>query len=129
MKSMMKRNTFREIKKSFGRYFAILAIIALGVAFFSGLKITQSVMVHSADVYLKDLQFYDYRLVSTLGFTEENVEALAEKEDVRAAEGAISAEVLSVMWEGQHVKLTADLPVVEIDTGVGSKCFLPVEEQ
>lgn len=51
-------------------------------------------MVHSADVYLKDLQFYDYRLVSTLGFTEENVEALAEKEDVRAAEGAISAEVL-----------------------------------
>ena len=94
MKSMMKRNTFREIKKSFGRYFAILAIIALGVAFFSGLKITQSVMVHSADVYLKDLQFYDYRLVSTLGFTEENVEALAEKEDVRAAEGAISAEGL-----------------------------------
>lgn len=94
MKSMMKRNTFREIKKSFGRYFAILAIIALGVAFFSGLKITQSVMVHSADVYLKDLQFYDYRLVSTLGFAEENVEALAEKEDVRAAEGAISAEVL-----------------------------------
>ena len=94
MKSMMKRNIFREIKKSFGRYFAILAIIALGVAFFSGLKITQSVMVHSADVYLKDLQFYDYRLVSTLGFTEENVEALAEKEDVRAAEGAISAEVL-----------------------------------
>ena len=83
MKSMMKRNTFREIKKSFGRYFAILAIVALGVAFFSGLKITQSVMVHSADVYLKDLQFYDYRLVSTLGFTEENVEALAEKEDVR----------------------------------------------
>lgn len=94
MKSMMKRNTFREIKKSFGRYFAILAIVALGVAFFSGLKITQSVMVHSADVYLKDLQFYDYRLVSTLGFTEENVEALAEKEDVRAAEGAISAEIL-----------------------------------
>lgn len=94
MKSMMKRNTFREIKKSFGRYFAILAIIALGVALFSGLKITQSVMVHSADVYLKDLQFYDYRLVSTLGFTEENVEALAEQEDVRAAEGAISAEVL-----------------------------------
>lgn len=94
MKSMMKRNTFREIKKSFGRYFAILAIIALGVAFFSGLKITQSVMVHSADVYLKDLQFYDYRLVSTLGFTEENVEALAEKEDVRTAEGAISAEIL-----------------------------------
>lgn len=94
MKSMMKRNTFREIKKSFGRYFAILAIIALGVALFSGLKITQSVMVHSADVYLKDLQFYDYRLVSTLGFTEENVEALAEKEDVRAAEGAISVEVL-----------------------------------
>ena len=51
-------------------------------------------MVHSADVYLKDLQFYDYRLVSTLGFTEENVEALAEKEDVRAAEAALDVDAL-----------------------------------
>ena len=93
MKALHK-DFWMEIRKSKARFISIFLIVALGVAFFSGLKITQSVMVHSADVYLKDLQFYDYRLVSTLGFTEENVEALAEKEDVRAAEGAISAEVL-----------------------------------
>ena len=36
---MMRRTTFREIKNTFGRFAAIMAIIALGVGFFSGLKI------------------------------------------------------------------------------------------
>ena len=51
MKSMMKRNTFREIKKSFGRYFAILAIVALGVAFFSGIQASSPDMRYSGDAY------------------------------------------------------------------------------
>lgn len=45
-------------------------------------------MVQSADNYLKEEQLYDYRLLSTLGFEEEDVEFFAGKEDVRAAEGA-----------------------------------------
>lgn len=94
MKSMMKRTTLREIKQSFGRYFAILAIVALGVGLFSGLKVTRNVMVASADHYLKKEQLYDFRLLSTLGFEEVDVEVLAGKEDVRAVSGAYSADIL-----------------------------------
>ncbi len=61
MKSMMGRTTLREIKGSLGRYFAILAIVALGVGFFAGLKVTKDVMVASADQYYRQEQLYDYR--------------------------------------------------------------------
>ncbi len=85
MKSMMRRTTLREIWQSLGRYLAIFAIVAMGVGFFAGLKITRPVMVESANAYLGEKQLYDYRLLSTLGFEEEDVAALAAKDDVRAA--------------------------------------------
>lgn len=107
MRSMMRKTTFREIKQSFGRYFAILAIIALGVGFFAGLKETKPVMVQSADIYLTEKQFYDYRLLSTLGFEEEDVEALAAKEGVRAAEGAVSVDILFENAQGNESVIKA----------------------
>ena len=94
MKSMMGRTTIREIKGSFGRYFAILAIVALGVSFFAGLKVTKDVMVASADQYYRQEQLYDYRLLCTLGFEEADVEALAAKEGVRSVAGAYSADII-----------------------------------
>ncbi len=94
MKSMMTRTSLREIKQSLGRYLAILAIVALGVGFFAGLKITKDVMVASADNYLREGSFFDYRLLSTLGFEEEDVESFAGKEGVRAAEGAFFADAV-----------------------------------
>lgn len=102
MKSMMGKTTLREIKQSLGRYLAIFAIVALGVGFFAGLKITKTVMVGSADAYLKEKQLYDYRLLSTLGFEEEDVAALAVKEDVRAVEGAVDADILYVNGQGNE---------------------------
>ena len=54
MKSMMRRTTFREIKNSFGRFAAILAIIALGVGFFSGMKMTKPAMVKTITDFLSD---------------------------------------------------------------------------
>ena len=65
------KTTFREIKSSFGRYIAILLIIALGVGFYSGLKISYESMVYSADRYYAESNFYDYQLLSTLGFDED----------------------------------------------------------
>jgi putative ABC transport system permease protein len=75
---------------------AILLIAALGVGFFAGLKVTHDVMVHVADTYLGKLNFYDYRLVSTLGFDEGSEEQLLSEEDVKDAEGAKSADVLMI---------------------------------
>lgn len=107
MKSMMTKTTLREIGQSLGRYLAIFAIVALGVGFFAGLKVTKTVMVESADDYLQKHQLFDYRLLSTLGFEEEDVRALAQKEHVRAAEGAVEADILYVDAEGSEGVLKA----------------------
>ena len=68
MKSNMWKSTLREIKQSLGRFMAILAIVALGVGLFSGLKVTQPAMIKTVNAYLTEKQFYDYRILSTLGF-------------------------------------------------------------
>ncbi|MBQ9609375.1 MAG: FtsX-like permease family protein [Lachnospiraceae bacterium] len=94
MKSMMKRTTFREIKGSFGRFFAIFAIIALGVGFFSGVRITTPAMVNTIDDFLKDKQLFDYRLVSTLAWEDKDIEEFRALPDVRYVEGSYSYDVL-----------------------------------
>ncbi len=104
---MMKKTTLREIRQSLGRYLAIFAIVAMGVGFFAGLRITKSVMVESADRYLKEKQLYDYRLLSTLGFETEDVEALAKKEDVRSVEGAVAADIVYVDEDGNEAVIKA----------------------
>lgn len=87
-------STLREIKNSLGRYLAILTIIALGVGFFAGLRICRPMLVDSANEYFQQQNFYDYRLLSTLGFSEDNVLSLAEQEGVYAAEGGCYEDVL-----------------------------------
>ena len=91
---MLKKSTFREIRSSLGRYIAILAIVALGVGFFSGLKVTKEAMVTTTDSYLADHKLYDYRLVSTLGFEDEDVRQLSKLEDAEAVEPSISTDML-----------------------------------
>ena len=100
----IRKSTFREIKSSVGRFAAMLAIIALGVGFFAGLKVTRSNMVISMKDYLDRHGFYDFRLVSTWGFEPGDIEELkkmtgmpdgdAEIEDIEAS---IS---LDVMYNG-----------------------------
>lgn len=107
MKSMMVKTTLREIKQSLGRYLAILAIVALGVGFFSGLKVTMDSMVVSVDNYLSEAQLFDYRLLSTLGFEEEDVEALAAKDGVRAVEGALSVDIIFINAQGNESVIKA----------------------
>ncbi|SNU06732.1 putative ABC transport system permease protein [Lachnospiraceae bacterium] len=99
MNKNLRKTTYREIKQTFGRFFAIFAIIALGVGFFSGVRITTPAMVHTVDVYFRDNQLFDYRLVSTLGWEEEDVEAIRKQQDVRYAEGSYSVDVICVFPE------------------------------
>ncbi|MBE5876334.1 MAG: FtsX-like permease family protein [Lachnospiraceae bacterium] len=94
MKKAMWRSNFREIRQSLGRFIAIMAIVALGVAFFAGLKITEPTMLRMAQNYLEDRHFYDFRLLSTLGFTDEDIEKLYEGYDSAYVEGAVSVDVL-----------------------------------
>ena len=93
----MLKTTLREIKGSLGRYMAILAIVMLGVGFFSGLKVTKPAMTETMDSYLRDCDFFDYRLLSTIGFTEEDVESLREWQQAEDVEGTLSVDALAVV--------------------------------
>ena len=68
MKQAFRKNILRTIRKSFGRYVAILAIIALGVGFFTGLKASKPAMMKTGQEYVQSQRLYDYRLLSTWGF-------------------------------------------------------------
>lgn len=94
VKSQIRKSTFREIKSSMGRFLSIMAIIGLGVGFFAGLKIAKQAMVATVEGYLTEHEFFDYRLLSTLGFDRESVDYLSSRSDVAFAEGALSFDAL-----------------------------------
>ncbi len=97
---MLKKLSLRDIRTSLGRFLAIAAIIALGVGLFAGLRVSKTAMVTTGNLYLSDFQFYDFRLVSTLGFTDEDVEAFSDLDGIAAAEGSYFQDVLYVTEDG-----------------------------
>ena len=99
---MLWKSVLRSIRGSLGRYLAILAIIALGVGFFAGLRVTEPSILKTADAYIDELSLYDFRLVSTLGFTDEDVAAFAELDGVEAARGSVSADFIYVAEDGSE---------------------------
>lgn len=94
LNSAWNKNNNREIKHTWERYIAIMAIIILGVGFFSGLKVTKTAMVKNLDVYAREQQMFDYRLLSTLGITKEDVQYFDGQEGI-TAEGAISLDIIA----------------------------------
>lgn len=109
MKSIGK-TTVREVKHSFGRFFAILAIIALGVGFFGGVRITTPAMIKMMNGYYSDNNFYDHRLISSLGWDKESVGYFSQLPDVRSAEGAVTADVLFINGQNEPVMKIHTLP-------------------
>ena len=93
----------RSIRASLGRYLAILAIVALGVGFFAGLKSSMPAMLATADEYLRAQRLPDFRLLSTLGFTGEDVAALEDVPGVESAEGAYFADAAADFGGGRAV--------------------------
>ncbi len=98
----MRKTTIREIKGSLGRYLAILAIVTLGVALFTGLKATTPAMIETENDYLAEQNFYDFRLLSTIGFEEADVRRLTEMEQTAAAEGAVSVDAVCTLGDGNE---------------------------
>lgn len=89
----MVKTVIREIKSSLGRYVAILAIIALGTGFLGGLLQTRPAMLHTLDEYLDKTAFYDFRLISTVGYDCEDVLVFSELEGAKA-EGVFETDAL-----------------------------------
>lgn len=96
---------FRTIWSSFGRFLAILAIIALGAGFFSGLKTAKPAMIATADKYLGEQNMYDLQLASTLGFSDDDLTTIADSSTVTQAQGVIDQDILGKV-EGEHTDST-----------------------
>ena len=94
MKNAMTKTTLREIKGSFSRWIAILAICMLGVGFFCGLKVCKEAFILTGDTFLSDNFFYDYELISTLGLEEKDVEKFQSLEGIAKARGSYSTDAL-----------------------------------
>lgn len=89
------KDAFRDIGGSIGRFLSILAIVALGVAFFTGLKIAPQAMKFTADKYYDDYKLMDIRLVSTLGLTDDDLEAVGKIEGIEESLGTYSLDALT----------------------------------
>ena len=87
MKSAMKKDFWREIKHTKSRFFSIMILVALSVAFLSGLKATAPDMKKTGDNYLDSLHLADLQVLSTLGLTEDDIDALRAQDGIENAEG------------------------------------------
>lgn len=93
MKALQK-DTLREIKKSMSRFLSIVAIIALGICFFSGVKSTSPSMKYTTDQYFSAQKLADIHLVSTYGFTQDDIKALKTVTGVDQVMGTYSVDVI-----------------------------------
>lgn len=118
---MLWKSVLRTIRASLGRFLAILAIIALGVGFFAGLRVTEPSILKTADEYVNELNLYDFRLISTLGFTEEDVTAFSELEGIEAARGSVSADFIYVQEDGSEAVRHAHMLTEDIN-GLALTC-------
>ena len=96
-RNAMRKNLLQSILKSFGRYIAIVAIIALGASMFVGLLMTKTDMVATGQVYMDKQNMYDLRLVSTYGWAEEQLAAISQLDCVDEAEGVIYVDAVARM--------------------------------
>ena len=87
MKSAMKKDFWREIKHTKSRFFSIMILVALSVAFLSGLKATAPDMKQTGDNYLDSLHLADIQVLSTLGLTEDDIDAIRAQKNIENAEG------------------------------------------
>lgn len=109
-KNMLWKDFFVEISRSFNRFISIFAIVALGVAFFSGIRATEPDLRYSADTYFDRNQLMDIRVMSTLGLTDDDVEALRGIEGVSDVVPGYSVDALCNVGEIQQVfKIISDL--------------------
>lgn len=103
MRSALNKDFIRDILKSKGRFLSIVAIVALGVAFFSGVKSAPIVMKTSSDKYYDDYNLMDVRLISTLGLTNKDVKEINKINGVEGVYPTYSLDVISTYNSNEKV--------------------------
>ncbi|MDV4151639.1 FtsX-like permease family protein [Clostridium sp. AL.422] len=111
MKNAFFKDVLRDINKSKGRFFSIFAIIALGVAFFSGIKVAPIDMKKTADKYYDDNNFMDLTLYSTLGFTDEDIDEIKKIEGVEDVFPTYSLDTVTKVGSSEFVVKVMGIPL------------------
>lgn len=111
MRKAVFKDFIRNIKGSLGRFFAIMAIVAIGVAFFAGVTASSGDMKHSSDSYYDEYNMNDIRILSSIGFTSQDIEAVSKVSGVKAVYKTNTQDVL-VDYDGrENVAHISGIPV------------------
>ena len=97
IRNRLVTDTLREVHHTFPRFLSLLVLSALAVCFLAGLRATAPDMKLSADAYFDQQNLMDLHIASTLGLTQEDVDAIAEEEGVASAQGAYTIDALVPM--------------------------------
>lgn len=94
MKKTTRKDFFMEIKKSPGRFLSIFFIVAMGVAFFSGIRSSEPDMRITGDAYFDGAGLMDIKTVSSLGITEDDLLAFEKIKGISKVVGGYSGDYL-----------------------------------
>ncbi len=121
MKNRINTICFREIKKSFKRFLSLLVMSLLGVGVFVGIAMAAPCMMKSIDEYYDDSNYYDIRLISTLGFTDESASEIEKLDSISAVYLSNSKDVLMDLADNESVvkliSINDDVNQIEITSG------------
>ena len=95
MNKTRKKDTLRLIKNTKERFFSLVAIIVIGVAFFVGVSGSSYIMGKNVDAYADETNLKDITIYSNYGFDEEDVAAVDQMSKVEKAEGSKFVDVLA----------------------------------
>ena len=96
------KNSFRKIWKAKGRFLSLILIVILGTSFFAGVRETASDMLRTLDNYYDETNLYDFKIVSTMGLTEDDLISLENIDGIDKVEGGYSFDTLI---DGNVVKI------------------------
>ena len=94
-RNVMGKNLLQSIRRSIGRYIAIVAIIALGAGMFVGLITTKSDMIATAQKYVDEQNMFHLNVLNTYGWTDQELEAVSKMDGIRDAEGTVTQDVIA----------------------------------
>lgn len=104
MKNTLVKDALRELKKTFGRFMAIFAIVAIGCGFFAGIKATMPDMLQTAEDYFSEKRLMDIHLTSTIGVRSKDVETVKSANGVEGVMAGYSKDVY-YLYNSQNMVL------------------------
>lgn len=103
MKKALHKDNFMMVRKTLPRFLSIFFIVALGVAFFSGVRVTEPDMKLTADAQFDESRLMDLRILGTMGITDQDVKAVKGVPGISAAEPSYSVDTISKLNDTEKV--------------------------